>query len=98
MNTSRKWREAGCPSEGPSFKEKGKLRSAVKRRVRFCAVKEERKRLQRRKRMFTSKERGCFTTPQRKKVRCSKLIVEGEIVCESEALLDVWAQHLGKLA
>ncbi len=57
------WREAGCPSEDPLYEEKGRLRRAVTRRVRFCAAREERKRIQRRERLFASGGRGRFRTP-----------------------------------
>ncbi len=66
------------------------------RRVRFCTAREERKRIQRRERLFASGGRVRFRTPQHK-VRCSKLTVEGRIMNEPEALLEVWAQHFGKL-
>ena len=37
-------------------------------------------------------------TPQRRKSRRSKLMVHGKMVNQPEVLLDVWAQHFGKLA
>ena len=48
----RAWKNAGCPSEGSVFEEKGRLRRAVRRRVIFCAAKAERMRIQRRDKMF----------------------------------------------
>ena len=33
-------------------------------------------------------------TPQHRKSRCSKPMVNGKMVNQPEALLDVWAQHL----
>ena len=47
------WKEAGRPGEGPLFDEKSRLRRAVRKRVRFCAARSERMRMQRR-------ERGCL--------------------------------------
>ena len=35
------WRKAGGPSDGPLYEEKGRLRRAVRRRVRFCAATAE---------------------------------------------------------
>ena len=37
-------------------------------------------------------------TPQRRKSKCSKLMVDWRIVNQPEAQMEVWAQHLGKLA
>ena len=74
----RAWKEAGCPSEGSLFEEKCRLRRAVKRRVRFCAAKAERLRIQRRDRMFSVEARSRFRLPGRKNSRCSKLMVDGE--------------------
>ena len=48
--------------------------------------------------MFASVARGQFMTPQCRKSRCSKLMVDGKMVNQTEALLDVWAQLFGKLA
>ena len=48
------WREAGCPSDGPLYEEKGRLRRAVRRKVRFCAAAAEHSRIQRREKMFAS--------------------------------------------
>ena len=59
------WKQAGCPGEGPLFEEKSRLRRAV-RRVRFCAARAERMRIQRRDRMFASGNRHRFSTPMRK--------------------------------
>ncbi len=48
------WEEAGYPTEGPLYEEKGRLRRTVKRRVRFCAARAERLRIQRRDKMFAA--------------------------------------------
>ena len=48
--------------------------------------------------MFTSVAGGRFVMPQHRKSRCSKLMVEGKMVNQPEALLDVWARHFGKRA
>lgn len=92
------WIGAGRPDEGPLFDEKGRLRRAVRKRVRFCAARSERLRMQRRDRMFATKDWGRFRTPQTRKSRCSKLVVDGEIVQDPEALLHVWVQHFQKLS
>lgn len=89
-NARRAWREAGCPAEGPCTK--GKLR----KRIGFCAAREERRRIQRRE-IFATRDRGSFTTPQAKKTRCSKLVVNVKIVSEPERLMDVRAKHFGRL-
>ena len=89
------WREAGCPSDGPLYEEKGQLRRAVRRKVRFCAAAVEHSRIQRREKMFASAARGRFNTPS---IGCSKLMVDGKMVNHPDALLDMWAQHFGKLA
>ena len=46
------WLEAGCPSEGPLHEEKGRLRRAVRRRVRFV--------LQHQNIVESKGERGCL--------------------------------------
>ena len=57
-----------------------------RRRVRFCAAAGERSSIQRRE-MFASVARGQFMTSKRK---CSaKLMVDGKMVNQPEALLDV---------
>ena len=55
------------PSEGPLFEEKGRLHRAVRKRVRFCAARSERLRMQRRDRMFAAGDGRRFKSPQRRK-------------------------------
>ena len=54
--------------------------------------------MQRRDRLFATQNHWWFMTPQRKKVRCSKLFVDGEVVRDPETLLNVWVSHFQKLA
>ena len=94
----RAWKVAGCPTDGPLYEEKGRLRRAVRRRVRFCAARVERLRIQRRERMFAVGSRGRFRAPHRGKSRCTRLVVDGgEVVSDPESLLQVWASHLSQL-
>ena len=83
------WKEAGRLGKGPLFDEKSRLRRAVRKRVRFCAARSERMRMQRRERMFAAKDSRRFRTPQWKKSRCAKLVVGGEVVQDPEVLLQV---------
>ena len=69
------WRDAGSPPDGPQFEEKNRLRRAARKRVRWCAARTERSHVQRRDRLFAAGDNHRFKTPQRKKSRCSKLVV-----------------------
>ena len=66
--------------------------------MRLCAAKEERKRIQRRERMFKDRARGRFVTSQRRKSTCSKLMVDGELVSDRQSLMEIWAHHFAELA
>ena len=48
--------------------------------------------------MFTHQDARRFKAPQKKKSRCSKLIVGEEVVLDPEHLLDVWSNHFRTLA
>ena len=87
---------SGCPSEGSLFEEKGRLRGAVRRRVIFCAAKAERMRIQRRDKMFTAGAKS--QTAWQKCNRCSKLIVDGDVISSPQSLMEVWAHHFSNLA
>ena len=63
--------------------------------MRFCVAVAERSSI---RRMFASAARGWFMTTQHRKSRCTKLMVDGKIVDQLEALLNVRVQHFGKLA
>ena len=52
----RAWRDAGRPENGPLYEEKLRLRRAVRRRIRACAAKAERKR----EKLFTTQD-SCIT-------------------------------------
>ena len=92
------WKSAGCPTEGPLFDEKSRLRSAVRKRVRWCAARAERLRHQWRDKLFAARDSRRFAAPQRRKARYSKLVVGGETVQDPESLLQIWTEHFGKLA
>ena len=92
------WKSAGSPTEGPLFEEKSRLRSAVRKRIRWCAARDERLRHQRRDKLFATQDSRRFVTPQRRKARCSKLVIGGETVQDPDCLLKIWAEHFGKLA
>ena len=49
-------------------------------------------------RVFASPTRGWFMTTQHRKSTYTKLMVDGKIMDQPEALLNVWVQHFGKLA
>ena len=83
------WKEAGRPGEGPLFDEKSRLCRGLRKRVRFCAARSERMRMQRRERMFAARDSRRFRTPQWKKSRCVKLAVGREVVQNPEVLLQV---------
>lgn len=54
-------------------------------------------RAQRRDRFFAVGDNHRFKTSQRKKSRCSKLVVEDVTVQDPEVLLKVWAKHFQNL-
>ena len=91
------WKSAGCPREGPLFDEKSRLQSAVRKRVRWCAVRAERQRHQQRNKLFVAQDGRWFTRPQRRKARRSKLLVGREMMQDADSLLEIWAEHFGKL-
>ena len=91
------WKLAGTPSEGPLFEEKGRLRRAVRQRVRFCAARAERQRIQRRDRLFAVGDRNRFRAPKGRQNEC-KLVVNGKIVKDPELLLDEWVSPFSRLA
>ena len=60
----RIWKEAGSPSEGELFDWGCEARRAVQRRVRECATREVRRRIQKREKSFWSGAPGRFRLPQ----------------------------------
>ena len=36
-------------------------------------------------------------TPQRRKSRCSKLVVDGDVIWDPESLLKIWVDHFQRL-
>ena len=86
----------GC-WEGPLSEEKKRLHRAVRKRVRWYAARTEISRAQRRDRLFAAGDNHRFKTPQRRKSRCSKLVVEDVTLQDPEVLLKVWAEHFQTL-
>ena len=54
-------------------------------------------RIQRRDKMFAAGARSRSRLPGRKN-RCSKLIVDGEVISSPQPLMEVWAQYFRNLA
>ena len=57
------WKSAGCPPAGLLYEEKNRLRCAMRKRIRWCAAKSERLRVQRRDRLFAHQDGRRFRTP-----------------------------------
>lgn len=74
------WKRARCPTEGPLHQGKNRSRNAVQKRIRWCAAKAVRLRIQRRERIFAEQSSRRFKTPGRGKARCSKLFINNELV------------------
>ena len=91
------WREAGCPREGALFERRVSAKRAVRRRVRECAAREERKRIQRREKLFRSGAPGRFRIPEKKR-KCSKLVSDGHVVNDRGRMLELWVEHFEGLA
>ena len=51
------WKDAGCPSEGELLDCRVEARRAGRRRVRECAAREEKRRIQKRERLHVSERR-----------------------------------------
>ena len=76
---------------------KNRLRREVRKRIRWCAARSERIRVQRRDRLFSVGVDRRFKTPQRRRATCSKLAVGEEVVQDPQRLLEIWAAHFQSL-
>ncbi len=85
-------------SEGAFYERKADLRRAVRSRVRICAAREERKRIQQREKLFRRGASNRFRLPQQRWDICSKLMRDGKIVTEKIEMLEMWAAHFERLA
>jgi len=100
MEARKKWRENGCPTSGPLFDEKRRLRIEVRKRVKHCAVQSERRHIQQRQKLFSSRAPHRFKVPGSHSMqsKCSKLMVNGNIVSAQSELLQTWAGHFESLS
>ena len=48
--------------------------------------------------MFRQKENWRFKAPHRRKARCSKLRINGQVLSNKDALVDAWANHFSSLS
>ena len=55
-------------------------------------------RLQHRNKLFASRDGKRFVTPQKRRVRCSKLVVDGRTVQDPESILGIWVDYFQELA
>ena len=91
------WKDSGKPQDGPLYKAKCLARREVKKRVKFCAAMEERRKVQRCEHMFKSKSKYRFKLPQRKKNQSTCLRVNGKLITDSAQLLEAWTEHFQSL-
>ena len=100
MEAQKKWRENGCPTSGPLFDEKRRLRIEVRKRVKHCAMQSERRHIQQRQKLFSSRAPHRFKVPGSHSMqsKCSKLMVNGNIVSAQSELLQTWAGHFEGLS
>ena len=86
------WMRAGCPSEGPLHSEKNRLRNAVcRKRIRYSVLlklKDQGHRGLERENVCRALNRRRFKTPGRSKERCSKLLIDNEVVQDKSRQLD----------
>ena len=89
-----RWCEAGRPASGVEYEEKTRMR----REVRRCAGRAERKRIGRREKLFSGNDTRRYRLPGRKKSHCSRLCVDGVVVSDEDELREAWAAHFRKLS
>ena len=41
--------------------------------------------------MFAAKDKGHFLLPQRRRKTCAKLLVDGDIIDDTQSLLEAWS-------
>ena len=95
----RVWSGEGRPSSGPLYDAKCALRREVRQRIKYCSAMEERRRVQRRETLFRANSHLRFRIPQKRgKSKCTRLGVNGALICDPSQLLQAWTQHFQSLA
>ena len=95
----REWSDGGRPCEGPLYEAKCSARKELRKRIKMCEAMKERKRVQRREHLFRTNAPSRFKTPQgRKKSRCTRLRVDGNLISDPIELLEAWSTHFETLA
>ena len=64
--------------------------------MNYCSAMAERRRVERRERLFRHQDSSRFRIPGKQRSRCSKLRVDGRLVSDPEELLTAWASHVRK--
>ena len=80
-----RWLESGRPLSGPLYEEKCRLRWAVRQRVCFCAARAERRRVQRREKLFALND---HRSPWVEGEYLRKLKMSGEFISNPATLFE----------
>ena len=88
-----KWKDAGRPRSGLLYDERRKCKCPVQHYLNQQRGNWERKRIQKRDSMFSQKHPQRFRSRNESKHIPEKLLVNGNLITDSEALLSTWASH-----
>ena len=88
-----KWCLAGHPREGPEFDEKKKLKKLTKKCADKCRANLERHSLERREKLFKTKDPRRFRVPSHKASLGERLFYNGEIISDPSTILSCWTNH-----
>ena len=91
----RKWKDAGRPRSGLLYDVimRRKCKQDVQHYLNWQRGNRERKRIQKRDSMFSQKHPQRFRSRNESKHIPEKLLVNGSLITDPEALLSTWASH-----
>ena len=93
----KKWKKAGCPSQGPSYEEKKSLSRETKKCANECRAAQERKCWKQREMLFKSKDARRFKTPSNQPSLGERLMYEGKIISDLPTIQSCWINHFKSL-
>ena len=93
----KKWRDAGRPSYGPLADEKKCTKKNVRQFVMSARARQEHSKIQERDHMFGGNHPLCFKSSN-PKVECTKQVVDGQSVTDTNDILNAFRSFLGSLA
>ena len=94
----RSWKQAGRPQEGELLANMKQAKIKIQKYIQILRARRDRTQCERREERFRDKSNNRFRVPKMGTAHGQRLLVNGHIITDKEAVKEAWAQHFTRLS